>query len=103
MVQNGSCPGIEGCGRERGLAGPCLFLVGCVSQSLPRAWQRAGRVMADRGMVEEFRTNRSSPVLLMCPAGAILDKASQSCGLCPCLVLFENNFKIKKVARIKTV
>lgn len=33
--------------------------------------------MADHGMVEEFRTNRSSPVLLMCPAGAILDKASQ--------------------------
>lgn len=78
----------------RALAGPCLFLVGCVSRSLPRAWQRAGRVMADRGMVEEFRTNRLSPVLLMCPAGAILDETSQSCGLCPCLILFENNFKI---------
>lgn len=22
--------------------GPCFFLVGCVSQSLARAWQRAG-------------------------------------------------------------
>ena len=85
----------------RGLAGPCLFLVGCVSQSLPRAWQRAHGLMADCGMVEEFRTNRSSPVLLMCPAGTILDEASQSCGLCLCLILFENNFKILKSCKNK--